>query len=88
MFLSYPAVQFWKFQALYIVTTSSGVATGSGAIRFAINSPPQNGTCTVSPTNGTSMTPFQLTCFDWSDSDGIASYSFYGTYNHLIHKDI
>ncbi|CAF5221177.1 unnamed protein product, partial [Rotaria magnacalcarata] len=46
LFLSYPTIKYWKFQSLYIVTTNNGAATGAGAIRFSINSPPENGTCT------------------------------------------
>ncbi|CAM4771183.1 unnamed protein product [Rotaria magnacalcarata] len=77
LFLSYPTIKYWKFQSLYIVTTNNGAATGAGAIRFSINSPPENGTCTVSQRNGTSMTSFEFSCLNWSDSDGIGGYSFY-----------
>ncbi|CAM2704890.1 unnamed protein product [Rotaria socialis] len=77
LFLSYPTIKYWQFQSFYIVTTNNGVATGAGAIRFSINSPPENGTCTVSSTNGTSMTSFEFSCLNWSDPNGIGGYSFY-----------
>ncbi|CAF3507643.1 unnamed protein product [Rotaria sordida] len=77
LFLSNPAVIYWKFESTYTVTTRNGVATGTGAVRFVINSPPQNGTCTSDRTNGTTMTLFQFTCLNWADADGISGYTFY-----------
>ena len=78
LFLMNPLIQYWKFEASYTVTTNYGIATGIGAIRFSINSPPQNGTCTIDQTSGTTMTLFQLSCSNWIDSDGIQDYLFYG----------
>jgi len=80
LFLNNPTIQYWKFESSYTVTSINGVATGVGAVRFTINSPPQNGTCTIDQTNGTTMTLFQITCSNWVDSDGIQDYSFYGMY--------
>jgi hypothetical protein len=78
LFSSSPSVQYWKFEASYTVTTSNSVATGVGAVRFSINSPPANGTCTINQNNGTTITPFQITCSNWMDSDGVKDYTFYG----------
>ncbi|CAF3978323.1 unnamed protein product [Rotaria sp. Silwood2] len=50
---------------------------GIGAIDFMINSPPKNGTCTISPLNGTTTTLFTITCSNWIDNNGIRDYSFY-----------
>jgi hypothetical protein len=80
LFLDNPSVQYWQFESVYSVTTTNGIASGSGSIRFTINSPPQNGTCTVSQINGTTTTPFILSCPNWVDSDGIAGYAFYGMF--------
>ncbi|CAF4570593.1 unnamed protein product [Rotaria sp. Silwood1] len=77
LFLTNPSVLYWKFEAIYTATTSNGVATGAGAIRFLINSPPQNGTCTTDRRNGTTMTLFQFTCLNWFDADGVRDYTFY-----------
>ncbi|CAF1178747.1 unnamed protein product [Adineta steineri] len=77
LFLSYPSVQYWQFSSTYTVTRPSGIASGSGSIRFSINSPPSGGTCTTDKTNGTTMTTFTLTCSNWYDSDGIQAYTFY-----------
>ncbi len=78
LFSNNPSIQYWKFEASYTVTTTDGIATGVGAVRFTINSPPANGTCTTNQTNGTTITLFQITCSNWMDSDGIQDYSFYG----------
>ena len=77
LFLNNLWIQYWKFEASYTVTTNYGIATGTGAIRFSINSPPNNGTCSIDQTNGTTMTLFQLTCSNWIDSDGVEDYLFY-----------
>jgi len=77
-FLNNPTIQYWQFESSYTVTSINGVTTGSGSIRFTINSPPQNGTCNIDQTNGTTMTLFHLTCLNWIDSDGIQDYTFYG----------
>lgn len=78
LFQSNPSITHWKFQATYIVTNSKGVTAGTGAIRFQINSPPANGTCTIDRTTGTTATLFQLSCINWYDTDGIKDYTFYG----------
>ena len=78
LFQSNPSIIHWKFQATYIVTNSKGVTSGTGAIRFQINSPPINGTCTIDRTTGTTATLFQLSCTNWYDVDGIKDYTFYG----------
>ena len=42
-----------------------------------INSPPRNGSCSISPSNGTTLTLFSVSCPDWFDEDGIKDYSLY-----------
>lgn len=41
-----------------------------------VNSPPSAGDCTVE-SDGDETTVFNITCTDWYDGDGIASYTFY-----------
>ena len=60
------------------------MTTGLGAIRFVLNIPPENGTCTIDKTNGTTMTPFQINCLNWFDTDGIADYTFYGMFAYNV----
>ncbi len=50
----------------------------SSAINFVINQPPQNGSCSINPLNGTTSTLFTISCSNWFDQDGIKDYSFYG----------
>ncbi|CAF3375209.1 unnamed protein product [Rotaria sp. Silwood1] len=50
---------------------------GIGAIDFMINSPPENGTCSISPHNGTTTTLFTIICENWIDANGVRDYSFY-----------
>ena len=52
-------------------------ARSSSALNFVINQPPSNGSCSISPSSGTTSTVFQLSCLDWFDQDGIKDYSLY-----------
>ena len=42
-----------------------------------MSQPPQNGSCSTSPSNGTITTLFTISCLDWFDEDGIKDYSIY-----------
>ena len=44
---------------------------------FLINTPPSNGTCSITPLSGTTSTVFALDCSHWMDIHGIKDYSFY-----------
>ncbi|CAF4543691.1 unnamed protein product [Rotaria socialis] len=48
------------------------------ALNFIINQPPENGTCSISPLNGTTSSLFTINCLGWIDDDDIKDYSFYG----------
>lgn len=67
-------IHFWSFKVLYRFDG----ATSSSSINFEMNQSPQNGTCTISPHNGTVNTLFKIICSSWSDEDGINYYSLYG----------
>ena len=54
----------------------------SSALNFILNQSPQNGSCDVSPLNGTTSTDFTLQCQDWFDEDGIKDYSIYSECTH------
>ncbi|CAF4346396.1 unnamed protein product, partial [Adineta steineri] len=49
----------------------------SSALNFVINQPPQNGSCSIDPLNGTTSTLFTISCPNWLDEDGIQDYSLY-----------
>jgi hypothetical protein len=69
-------IEYWSFEVIYSFV--SGI--GSCAINFMINQPPQNGSCTINPLNGTTSTLFTISCLNWFDEVGIKDYSFYGVY--------
>jgi len=73
LFLQNPNIQFWKFEVVYSFPTEISIS----AFNFLINQPPKNGSCFISPTNGTTTTSFQISCPDWIDEDGIKDYSVF-----------
>ncbi|CAF4333198.1 unnamed protein product, partial [Rotaria magnacalcarata] len=73
LFISNPSIYFWRFEVVY--STSS--ATSSSVIDFKINAPPQGGSFSINPLNGTTTTVFNIACSNWQDADGIQDYSFY-----------
>ena len=85
LFLSNPQIKFWKFEVVYSFLTE----TSTSALSFVINQPPYNGSCSISPQNGTTSTLFTILCSDWFDEDGIKDYTFYAwTATDVSHKTI
>jgi len=80
LFIQNPTVQFWKFEVVYSFPNE----TSTSALQFVINQPPENGSCSISPSNGTITTLFQISCPDWFDEDGIKDYSLYSFTNQLM----
>ena len=74
LFVENPAVQYWRFEVIYRFTS----AISSSALSFVMNRPPSSGSCSISPSNGTTSTLFTITCSAWSDENGIKDYSIYG----------
>ncbi|CAF3130688.1 unnamed protein product [Rotaria sp. Silwood2] len=74
LFIDNPSIIYWRFEVVYSFSSESS----SSSLSFVINRPPQNGFCSISPTNGTTSTLFTISCFNWTDDDGIKDYSFYG----------
>lgn len=71
------SILYWRFEVVYtFIATKS-----SSALNFFINQPPKNGSCNISPSNGTTSTIFTIRCLDWIDEDGIKDYSVYGKFN-------
>jgi hypothetical protein len=80
LFLANPQINLWKFEVVYTFVAE----TSSSALNFVINQPPQNGSCSINPLNGTTSTLFTISCPNWFDQDGIEDYSLYGTKNCLF----
>ncbi|CAF0788844.1 unnamed protein product [Adineta steineri] len=73
LFLNNPQINLWRFQVIYEFTLQAS----SSALNFVINQPPVNGSCSISPYNGTTSTSFNISCSNWFDEDGIKDYSIY-----------
>ena len=73
LFLSNPSIVFWRFEVIYSFATESS----SSSLNFVINQPPRNGSCSISPSNGTGLTLFTVSCPDWFDEDGIEDSSLF-----------
>jgi hypothetical protein len=82
MFTTNPDVKRWKIEfGLTAVSKQNGIANGASSLILQLNQIPYNGTCTVTPDNGTALqTLFTFTCKDWLDKDGtIEKYVFYSS---------
>ena len=71
LFSSNPSITLWRFEVVYSTPSERSVS----ALNFEINSPPRNGSCSISPLNGSTLTPFTVSCFNWFDEDQIKDYS-------------
>ncbi|CAF1302442.1 unnamed protein product [Adineta ricciae] len=74
LFLNNPQISLWRFEVNYTVASEASLSS----LNFVINQPPKNGSCSVSPHNGTTSTSFSISCPNWFDEDGIIDYSVYG----------
>ena len=86
LFLDYPQISYWRFEVIYSFENESS----SSALNFVINQPPENGSCSISPLNGTTMTLFNILCLNWFDQDEIKDYLLYSIeiINFLISKSL
>jgi hypothetical protein len=80
LFTQNPQVDYWRFEVVYSFPSGSSTS----ALNFIINQPPQNGSCSISPTNGTTNTLFTISCINWIDQDGIKDYLFYGMFYLIL----
>ena len=75
LFLPNPQIHLWRFEVVYSFPTVSS----SSALNFLINQPPSNGSCSIGPSNGTTTSPYNVSCPNWVDQDDIKDYSLYRT---------
>ena len=73
LFIQNPSFLYWRFEVIYSFPSESS----SSALNFVINQPPENGSCYISPLNGTILTLFSISCTNWFDFDDIKDYSLY-----------
>jgi hypothetical protein len=57
-------------------------------LSFVINQPPTNGSCSITPLNGTTSTSFTIICSHWQDPDGIKDYSIYSKHTFRSVSDV
>ena len=81
LFIDNPQVEYWKFEVVYLFLSEMSTS----ALHFIVNKPPQNGSCSLDPLNGSTDTMFDISCSNWFDGDGIKDYSLYGTRASLIY---
>ncbi|CAF4263664.1 unnamed protein product, partial [Adineta steineri] len=60
----------------------------SSSLNFIINQPPVNGSCSITPLNGTTSSLFDILCPDWFDEDDIKDYSIYSWTNNFSEQTI
>ena len=73
LFLANSQISLWRFEVVYSFPSE----TSSSALNFVINQPPSNGSCSISPSNGTTTTLFRVSCPGWFDQDEIKDYSLF-----------
>ena len=64
-------MRYWRFEVAY----SFAAGISSSALNFVVNQPPSNGSCSISPLQGTTSTLFTVSCSNWFDEDGIKDYA-------------
>jgi len=73
LFVGNSPIEYWRFEVVYSFESE----TSSSSINFIVNQPPINGSCSISPFNGTTSTLFTISCSNWFDQNGIKDYSLY-----------
>jgi hypothetical protein len=74
LFLKNPHVRYWRFEVVYSFAVDSSLS----ALNFVVNQAPSNGSCSISPLQGTTSTLFTVSCPNWVDEDGIKEYALPG----------
>jgi hypothetical protein len=65
---------YWRFEVIY----SFQFEIIKKTFDIEINKVPTDGSCSISPSNGTTMTLFTINCSNWFDQDQIKDYTYYG----------
>ena len=76
LFVQYDWIEYWRYEVIY--SYGQPEQRSSSWMDIRVNQSPRNGSCSVSPLNGSTSTLFTLTCSKWIDEDGIKDYSIYG----------
>lgn len=74
LFMNNSRIKHWRFEVIYFFQQE----ISTSALNFEINDPPNNGTCSIYPRNGSTTTLFMINCEGWRDQHEIRDYSIYG----------
>ncbi len=66
-----------KLSLLIILGIHTNNFTATSSLNFLINQSPANGSCSITPLNGTTTTLFTISCSNWFDEDNIKDYLVY-----------
>ena len=78
------SLDFGKYYRLAVFVQTMDGQRGMSARDISTASPPTNGTCSITPSNGTSLkTNFNLSCSDWESDSKPLSYRFQYIYGLL-----
>ncbi|UJR25703.1 hypothetical protein I4U23_007054 [Adineta vaga] len=73
LFTSNSQIKLWRFEVVYTFTSERSLSS----LNFIINQPPENGSCSINPSNGTTSSLFNISCLNWFDEDSIKDYAVY-----------
>jgi len=75
-----------KYYRLAVFVQTTDGQQGMSARDISTSSPPSGGTCSITPSNGTSLkTVFNLSCNDWESDSNPLSYRFQYQLQHGLH---
>jgi hypothetical protein len=75
-------IVYWRFEVIY----SFDSEISKNEIDIEINESPKNGSCSINPSNGTTMTLFTINCSNWYDKDQIKDFIFYSLTKNSSNK--
>lgn len=76
LFTKNSKIEYWRFEVIYQFDKNQSLSS----MYFHINQRPANGSCSITPLNGTVTSLFTITCSNWFDENQIKDYSFYGLF--------
>lgn len=74
LFVQHSQINLWRFEVIYRFSTEISTST----MDMITDQSPSNGSCFITPQNGTTTTVFTVSCLNWSDENGIKDYSLFG----------
>jgi hypothetical protein len=76
-FVEHDKIIYWRFEVIYSFQSEIIKTT----FDIEMNETPKDGSCSIDPSNGTTLTLFTINCSNWFDQDEIKDFTFYGSYH-------